>query len=68
MVRSTSATGAPRHLELRSDEHSNVEQEMQMDTCPAAARVGQDETWACRAEWDGATAGGGSGATGTGSG
>lgn len=68
MVRSTSATGAPRHLEPHSDDHSNVEQEMQRDTCPAAARVGQDGTWVCRAKRDGAMAGGGSGATGTGSG
>lgn len=67
MVGSTSATGAPRPLEPRSDEHSNAEQEVQTGSRPAAARLGQDGTWACRNDRDGAAAGGGSGAAGTGS-
>ena len=58
--------GAPRNLDPHSDEHTNIEQEMQTDAHPAAARVGQDATWACRAEQDGAVAGDGSGAPGMG--
>lgn len=67
MVGSTRAMGAARHLEPHSDEHIKVEQEMQADARSAAALVGWDGTWVCRAEQDGAVAGGGSGAPGTGS-